>query len=81
MVTTFIIVVCIEFDKKMIGATEPVTINVSIYSQIVAFPVKRSNIIKTEIFAHAYKNVSLLIQFNNSSFSKKLERSHCFLTL
>ena len=27
-------VVCIEFDTKLIGATEPVTINVSVYSQI-----------------------------------------------
>ena len=27
-------VVCIEFDKKLIGETETVTINVSIYSQI-----------------------------------------------
>ena len=30
----FIVPVCMEFDKKLIGVMEPVIINVSIYSQI-----------------------------------------------
>ena len=44
-------VVCIEFDTKLIGATEPVTINVSIYSQIatvekLSFQLRKATLIK-----------------------------------
>ena len=43
-------VVCIEFDTKLIGATEPVTI-VSIYSQIatvekLSFQLRKATLIK-----------------------------------
>ena len=43
-------VICIEFDTKLIGATEPVTINVSIYSQIaiveLSFQLRKASLLK-----------------------------------
>ena len=44
-------VVCIEFDTKLIGATESVTINVSIYSQIatvekLSFQLRKASLLK-----------------------------------
>ena len=54
-------VVCIEFDTKLIGATEPVTINVSIYSQIatvekLSFQLRKASLLKLkDLFTHAKK--------------------------
>ena len=54
-------VVCIEFDTKLIGATEPVTINVSIYSQIaivekLSFQLRKGSLLKLkDLLTHAKK--------------------------
>ena len=53
-------VVCIEFDTKLIGATEPVTI-VSIYSQIatvekLSFQLRKASLLKLkDLLTHAKK--------------------------
>ena len=54
-------VVCIEFDTKLIGATEPVTINVSIYSQTatvekLSFQLRKASLLKLkDLLTHAKK--------------------------
>ena len=54
-------VVCIEFDTKLIGPTEPVTINVSIYSQIaivekLSFQLRKASLLKLkDLLTHAKK--------------------------
>ena len=54
-------VVCIEFDTKLIGATEPVTINVSIYFQIatvekLSFQLRKASLLKLkDLLTHAKK--------------------------
>ena len=54
-------VVCIEFDTKLIGAMEPVTINVSIYSQIatvekLSFQLRKASLLKLkDLITHAKK--------------------------
>ena len=54
-------VVCIEFDTKLIGATEQVTINVSIYSQTatvekLSFQLRKASLLKRkDLLTHVKK--------------------------
>ena len=58
-------VVCIEFDKKLIGETETVTINVSIYSQIsiaekLFFQLREVTLLKPK-FLHMHATRSFIV--------------------
>ena len=57
-------VVCIEFDKKLIGETETVTINVSIYSQIsiaeLFFQLREATLLKPK-FLHMHAKRSFIV--------------------